>query len=142
MSVPGPREIPAAHIRLTRLHAQAAALDLAGLACILLQACFLLPPEQADRRVLWFTLAVVPIACLVFLLMPRRVQFLPEPSVPRRSLLAYATLALPMAASLLTLALVAAGGSFDAFAGFALLIAADAGRNLCEWLRQRSAAAH
>jgi hypothetical protein len=97
--------------------------------------------EHADRRVLGFTLAVVPIACLVFLLMPRRVQFLPEPSVPRRSLMVYASLALPVAASLLTLLLVAVAGSFDAFAGFALLIAADAGRNLCEWLRQRSAAA-
>lgn len=139
--MPGPGEIPATDIRLTRLHALAAALDLMGLACILLQARFLLSPEQADRRVLWLTLAVVPIAWLVFLLMPRRVQFLPEPSVPRRSLMVYASLALPVAVSLLTLFLVAVGGSFDAFAGFALLIAADAGRNLCEWLRQSRAVA-
>jgi hypothetical protein len=124
-------------LRLSRLHGLAASLDLAGLALVLLQARFLIPAEQADRGVLLLTLCVVPVAWVVFLLVPRRAGLKAETHVPRRSLLVYATLGTPLLATALTLLLVLASHSFDSFAGFALVIAADAGRNLCEWLRYR-----
>jgi hypothetical protein len=130
-------DAPAADLPLARLHARAAALDLAGLALVLLQARFLVPAAEADRRVLLLVMAVVPIALLVFAVMPRRVQFLAETAVPRRSLMVYATLGVPVLVTVLTLALVAASGSFDSFAGFSLLLAADAGRNAWEVLRLR-----
>jgi hypothetical protein len=123
---------------LVRLHAAAAALDLAALTLLMLQALFLVPPAEADRRILILILSVVPVAFLVFALMPRRVLFKPETEVPHASLMVYASLGLPVAAGLITLTLVAVSGSFDSFAGFGLLIAADAGRNLLEGLRQRT----
>lgn len=130
---------PAPGLSLARLHAWAAALDLAALILLSLQALLWVPSEQADRRILVLALAVVPVAFLVFAVMPRRVLFKPETEMPLRSLMVYASLGLPVAAGIITLALVAASGSFDSFAGFALLIAADAGRNLWEGLRQWSA---
>jgi hypothetical protein len=123
---------------LVRLHAAAAGLDLAALALLTLQALFLVPPAEADRRILMLTLGVVPLSFLVFAVMPRRVLLKPETEVPQGSLMVYASLRLPMAAGLITLTLVAVSGSFDSFAGFGLLIAADAGRNLWEGLRQRA----
>lgn len=117
-----------------RLHAYAAALDLAGLSLVLLQALYWVPAAEADRRILVLILAVVPLALLVFAVMPRQVQFRPETGVPRRSLLVYATLGLPLLVTLLTLVLVGVNDSFDSFAGFALLLAADGGRNLWECL--------
>jgi hypothetical protein len=125
-------------LRLARLHGLAACLDLAGLALVLLQAWFLVPTAEADHRVLLLTPCVVPIALIVFFLVPRRAGLKVETHVERRSLLVYATLGTPLLATLLTLLLVAASHSFDSFAGFALVIAADAGRNVCEWLRNRS----
>lgn len=124
-------------VRLTRLHATAALLDLLALALVLSQAWFLLPPEHADHRVLAWMPAVIPVAFVVFLMVPRRAGVLAEIEVPRRSLMAGATLAVPVAVGLLTLLLVGVSGSFDGFTGFALVLAADAGRNACEWLRQR-----
>jgi hypothetical protein len=126
-----------AGLRLTRLHATAAALDLLALALVLVQAWSLLPPEHADRRVLTWLPAAIPVAFVVFLMVPRRAGVLAETEVPRRSLMAWATLGMPVAVGLLTLLLVALSGSFDSFTGFALVLAADAGRNACEWLRQR-----
>jgi len=120
-----------------RLHTLAALLDLAGLALLLLQALTLVPAAQADRRVLLLAVVVMPIAFLVFAAMPRRVQFLAETEVPRRSLLVYASLGLPALVTLLTFTLVGASGSFDSFAGFSLLLAADAGRNSWEALSLR-----
>lgn len=121
-------------LKLTQLHALAAGFDLLALLLILAQALFFTPAAAADRRVLWLSLAVVPIAFLLFALMPRRVLFQPETEVARRSLMVYASLGLPLVAGLLTLVLVGVSRSFDSFAGFALLIAADGGRNLWEWL--------
>jgi hypothetical protein len=125
-------------IRLSRLHGIAALLDLCGFTLVLLQAWFLVPPAEADHRVLVLTLCVVPIACLVFFLVPRRAGLKAETHAERRSLMVYATLGVPVLVSILTLLLVALSHSFDSFAGFALLLAADTGRNLCEWLRNRA----
>lgn len=127
-------------LRSTRLHALAATLDLAGLALLMVLALFGIPPEQADHRALMLVLATVPIAFVVFAVMPRRVTFRPETHVERRSLLVYLTLGFPPAFTLLTLLLMLLSRSFDSFAGFALLLAADGGRNLWEWLRHHLAA--
>lgn len=121
-------------LSIARLHALAATLDLVGLALLLLQASLWVPAAEADRRVLWLTAAVVPLSLMVFAVMPRHGQFLPETHVPRRSLLVYTSFAVPAAVTLLTFTLVAANDSFDSFAGFALLLAADGGRNLWECL--------
>lgn len=119
---------------LTRLHLGAAALDLAGLALALMQALWFVPAEQADHRAILLTLCVVPAAFVIFLLVPRRAGLQRETRTPRRSLLVYATLASPAVVTLLMLVLVAASRSY---AGFGLLLAADAGRNLCEYVRNR-----
>ena len=120
-----------------RLHGYAAALDLAGLLLLFLQALYLVPGPQVDRRILLLTALVVPVAFLVFAVMPRQVQFLPQTEVPRHSLMVYASFGLPVMVTLLTMVLVAANDSFDSFAGFALLLAADGGRNLWECLNLR-----
>ena len=125
------------NISLARLHAVAGGLDLVALALVLLLAWTWVPPEHADPRVFGVMLAVIPVACVVFLLVPRRAGLLAETEVPRRSLMARATLAVPIVVGLLTLLLVGLNRDFDGFAGFALVLAADAGRNCCEWLRQR-----
>lgn len=124
-------------MRLARLHAFAAALDLAALALLFVETLLFVPASQADHRVLILVLCVVPIALVVFLLVPRRAGLLRETQVPQRSLMVYATLAAPVAVGLLTLLLVGVSRSFDDFAGFALVLSADAGRNCCEWLRHR-----
>lgn len=131
-----------AHSRLssTRLHALAAALDLIGLALVLVLALLYIPAEQADRRALLLTLATVPIGFVVFAVMPRRVALQPEIFVERRSPLVYLTLGFPVGAALITLLAMGLSRSFDSFAGFALVLAADAGRNAWEWLRHRLAA--
>lgn len=130
----------ASQLRSTRLHATAAALDLLGLALVLALAFFCIPAEQANRRALLLTLATVPIAFVVFAVMPRRVAMQPEAFVERRSLLVRLTLSFPVAFTIITLLAMGLSNSFDGFAGFALVLAADAGRNLWEWLRHRFAA--
>ena len=124
-------------LRLAHLHRYGAALDLTALVLVLAEALLWVPVAQADRRVLVLVLCVVPIALVVFLLVPRRAGLLRETEVPRRSLMVYVTLGAPLLVGLLTLLLVGVNRSFDGFAGLALLLAADAGRNLCEWLRNR-----
>ncbi|HSN16813.1 MAG TPA: hypothetical protein VLV87_01270 [Gammaproteobacteria bacterium] len=124
-------------MRLTRLHASGAALDVAALALLFMEILLWVPASQADRDVLVLVGCVVPISFAVFLLVPRRAGLLRETAVPARSLMVYATLGAPIVVGLLTLLLVGMSRSFDSFAGFALVLAADAGRNLCEWLRNR-----
>ena len=128
--------MPAA-MRLSRLHLFGALLDLAALAVLFAETRLLVAPEQADGRVWVLVLAVVPIALVVFLLVPRRAGLLRETEVPGRSLMVYATLGAPVLVGLVTLLLVGVSRSFDSFAGFALVLAADSGRNCCEWLRNR-----
>ena len=130
-------DAPAANFPLVRLHALAALLDLGGLALVLLQALLWVPATQADRRILLLSLAVVPVAFLLFAAIPRRVQFLAETAVPRRSMMVYASFGWPVVVTLLSIGLVAASASYDSFAGFSLLLAVDAGRNLWEYLSLR-----
>ena len=125
-------------MRLVRLHGLAALLDLAALALLFAETLLWVPVGQADRRVLILVLCVVPIALVVFLLVPRRAGLLRETEVPGRSLMVYATLGAPVVVGLLTMSLVGVSRNFESFAGFALVLAADGGRNLCEWLRNRS----
>ena len=72
---------------LARLHILAAALDFAGLALVLAQALYLVPADQANHRVLLLTLCVVPVAFVIFLLVPRRAGLQRETQTPQRSLL-------------------------------------------------------
>lgn len=125
-------------MRLSRLHALAALLDLLALALLFAMTLLMVPAAQADRHLLALVPCAVPVALVVFLLVPRRAGLLRETEVPGRSLMVYATLGAPVLVGLLTLSLVGASRSFDSFAGFPLVLAADAGRNLCEWLRNRS----
>lgn len=124
-------------LRLSRVHASAAVLDLAALALLYAETLLFIPAAHADRRVLILVLCVVPVAFVVFLLVPRRAGLFRETEVRRRSVMVYATLGAPLVVGLLTLLLMGVSRSFDDFAGFALVLAADAGRNLCEWLRNR-----
>ena len=123
-----------ATVSIARLHALGAVLDLVGLVLVVIEALLWVPAAGADRRILVLTLAVVPIAFAVFAVMPRRSGFLADNEAPRRSLLAYGTLAVPAGVTLLTLLLIGVNRNFD---GFALLLAADGGRNLWEWFHLR-----
>jgi len=117
-----------------RLHAFAALLDVAGLAVLMLQALVWIPPAQADRHILVLVACAPLISLVVFALVPRRTTFGADRSSERRSIVVYGNLGFPVVFTLLTGLLVALNGSFDSFAGFALLVAADAGRNLREAL--------
>jgi hypothetical protein len=117
-----------------RLHALAALLDVAGLTALMLQAFFWMPPAQADRHILLLVASAPLISLVAFALVPRRTQLGVDRSSERRAIVAYANLGFPVAFTLLTGLLVGLNGSFDSFAGFALLVAADAGRNLREAL--------
>ena len=117
-----------------RLHGYAALLDIAGLALLFLQALYWIQPQQASHAILGLVAATPFIALVVFALVPRRAGLGPDAEMERRTLLVYGNLGFPVAFSLLTLLLVGLSGSFDSFAGFALLVAADAGRNLREAL--------
>src|ERR1700743_2947866 len=79
-------------MRLPRLTALAAALDLTGPLLVLAQALWFVAPDQADHRALALTLCVVPGAFFVFLLVPRRAGLLRETEAPQRSLLLALTL--------------------------------------------------
>ena len=117
-----------------RLHALAALLGVAGLVVLMLQAFFWIPPAQADRHILVLVACAPLISLVVFALVPRRTMLGADRSSERRSIVVYGNLGFPIAFTLLTGFLVAWNGSFDSFAGFALLVAADAGRNLREAL--------
>lgn len=117
-----------------RLHASAVLLDLAGLAALMLQALYWIPPLQADRRILVLVACAPLISLVVFALVPRRTMLGSDTSAERRAIVVYGNLGFPVAFTLLTGLLVAWNASFDSFAGFALLLAADAGRNMREAL--------
>ncbi|HSC48321.1 MAG TPA: hypothetical protein VLG68_09565 [Gammaproteobacteria bacterium] len=117
-----------------RLHAFAALLDFAGLAAMVLQALYWIPPMQADRRILVLVACAPLISLVVFALVPRRTMLGSDTATERRAIVVYGNLGFPVVFSLLTGLLVAVNGSFDSFAGFALLVAADGGRNLREAL--------
>src|SRR5579872_666275 len=106
-------------IAALHLYVLALLLDAAGLAALLLQARYGLSGPPANRGVLLLTLCAPFISLLVLAVVPGRVTLKPEIQFPRRSLVVWVNLGLPVGLTLLTLLLVGVSGSFDSFAGFA-----------------------
>lgn len=118
-----------AQISVVSMHLIALLLGLAGTALTLLQGRYWLA-QAADSRVLVLTACVPLIAAIAFAVAPRHTLEDHSPLRAWRSVYVLGNLALPVALTLLTLLLVAASGRFEDFAGFAMLLAANAGRNL------------
>jgi drug/metabolite transporter (DMT)-like permease len=122
-----------AQIRIVTVHLIAMLLGLAGTALILLQGRYWLT-EAADSRVLILTACVPLIAAVAFAIAPRHAAEDHSVWRPLRSWLVWGNLLAPVALTVLTLALITASGHFEDFAGFAMLLAANAGRNLRDLL--------
>lgn len=117
------------HVRIVTVHLIALLLGLAGTTLTLLQGRYWLA-RVADDRVLILTACVPLIAAIVFAVAPRHAAEDPSAWRPVRSWLVWGNLLLPVVLTLVTLLLIAASGHFEDFAGFAMLLAANAGRNL------------
>lgn len=116
-------------IRIVTVHLIALLLGLAGTALTLLQGRYWLA-QPADTRVL-ILLAFVPlIAAIAFAVAPRHVQEDRSRFRPVRSWVVCGNLLAPVILTALALVLAAFSGRFENVAGFAMLVAANAGRNL------------
>ena len=124
-----------------RLYLAATLLGLAGTALAILQALFW-SPGHANHGVLILIACVPLLAAMVFAIAPRRTAEDDAPDFALTEPRAFINLALPVTITLITLALVGMSGSFDDFAGFALLLAANAGRNLRDLGRALSMRRH
>lgn len=125
-----------------RLYLAATLLGVAGTALAILQALFWISPGHANHGVLILTACVPVLAAMVFAVAPRHTAEDDAPDFALTEPRAFINLALPVTITLLTLALVGMSGSFDDFAGFALLLAANAGRNLRDLGRALSMRRH
>lgn len=110
-------------------------LGLAGTMLVLVQALFWIPKGHANHAVLILTACVPLIAAAVFALRPHR--FEEEPVLTHHLLapMTLITLGLPVLFTILAMMLIGIGGNFDNFAGLAMLLAANTGRNLHAWVR-------
>lgn len=120
-------------IRVVTLHLIALLLGLAGTGLTLLQGRYGLA-QPADMHVVILVACVPLLAAIAFAIGPRHGLENPAPFQPLRSLPVIGNLVAPVLLTALTLALVAVSGSFEHFAGFAMLLAANAGRNLRDLL--------
>lgn len=120
-------------MRVVTVHLLALLLGLAGTALTLVQARYWLTRET-HGILIWLIACVPLIAAVVFAIGPRHVTKDRSPLRPIRSAMVLGNLSAPVVLTLLTLGLVAASGRFDHFAGFAILVAANAGRNLRDLL--------
>ena len=130
MSTTTPLRIPTTTLRLW-----ATLSGLVGTALVIMQALLWTTPSHANHAVLILTALVPFIAAVVFALAPRHVMQDSAQSHPLHSPIVWVNLTLPLLLTLLTMILVAVSGSFDNFAGFALLLAANAGRNLRDFVQ-------
>ncbi len=110
-------------------------LGLMGTALVIVQALFWIPSRHANLAVLILMAFVPLIAAVVFALVPRRVEEDNAQGYSVRAPMVWITLGLPVLLTILVMALIGAGGNFDNFAGLALLLAANSGRNLRDWVR-------
>lgn len=117
------------------LHLLSALLGLAGTALVIAQALFWIPRGHVHMGVLVFTACVPLIAAGVFAIVPRRAPEDDARNYPLRAPMVWVNLALPVLLTVLTMIVIGASGSFDNFFGLALLLAANAGRNLRDWAR-------
>jgi hypothetical protein len=122
-----------AQIRIVTVHLVAVCLGLAGTALALLQGRYWLA-QAADLRVLALTACVPLIAAVAFAIAPRHAAEDDSRFRPLRSWTVWGNLLVPVLLTMLTLILVAASGHFENFAGFAILLAANAGRNLRDFI--------
>ena len=116
-------------IRIVTVQLVAMSLGLIGTALTLLQGRYWLA-QAADNRVLILTACVPLIAAIAFAIAPRHATEDDSKFRPLRSWLVWGNLLAPAGLTALTLIAVAASGRFQDFAGFAILLAANAGRNL------------
>ncbi|HET7649588.1 MAG TPA: hypothetical protein VFL15_02670 [Gammaproteobacteria bacterium] len=116
-------------IRIVTVHLIALLLGLTGTALTLLQARYWLA-QPADPRVLTLVACVPLIAAIAFAVAPRHVQEDRSPFRPIRSWVVSGNLLAPLILTVLALLLAAFSGTFEHVAGFAVLVAANAGRNL------------
>jgi hypothetical protein len=122
-----------AQLRIVTVHLIALLLGLAGTALTLLQGRYWLA-QPADARVL-ILLAFVPlIAAFAFAVAPRHVQEDRSAFRPVRSWVVCGNLLAPVILTVLALILAAFSGRFEHVAGFAVLVAANAGRNLRDFI--------
>lgn len=128
-------QTPPHQLRVSTVHLIALLLGLAGTALSLLQGRYGLP-QTANSKVLILIACVPPIAAIAFALGPRHTHADPSPFRPLRSWMVWGNLLFPPLLTILTLVLAAASGRFENFAGFTLLLAANAGRNLRELVHQ------
>lgn len=124
---------PAASVQLA-----ATLLGFAGTALIIVQAVVWVKHSHASVASLVLTGCTPLIAALVFAVVPGRA---PESDSVRhyssRAPMLWITLGLPVMLTALAMILIGISGSFADYFGLALLVAANAGRNLRDWLRVR-----
>ncbi|MDE2346661.1 MAG: hypothetical protein KGL13_09355 [Gammaproteobacteria bacterium] len=121
-------------ISAVRLELLAAVLGIMGTALVILQARWWLPRVHANPAIL-LLLAFVPLLAAVFIaLAPRRMELEPAHAYPARSAAVWLNLGVPVVLTIVVMAVTGISGNFDNFAGFALVLAVNAGRNLRNWI--------
>lgn len=130
--------VPAStNIRVSEVSLQlvASLLGLAGTALVIVQTLFWIPSGDANLPVLIFTAFVPVIAAIFFALAPHRVEQHTAQSYALQALMVWITIGLPLLLTILVMVLIGMSGNFNSFAGLALLLAANTGRNLCDFAR-------
>lgn len=117
-------------ISTVALQFTATLLGLIGTALIIVQAAVWVPHSHASIAALILFACVPLIAAGAFAVMPRHSQESTALRYPLRAAFVWITLALPVLLTALALVLIGLSGSFANFFGVALLVAANAGRNL------------
>ncbi|MGA9855182.1 MAG: hypothetical protein WBR29_07920 [Gammaproteobacteria bacterium] len=129
--------IPAStHLSISETSLQLAAtlLGLVGTALVLVQALVWLPSGHANLTVLIFTAFVPMIAAIFFALAPRRAEQPIAQSYALQAPRVLITVGLPLLLSMLVIVLIGMSGNFNNFAGLVLLLAANTGRNLRDFV--------
>jgi hypothetical protein len=109
-----------------------------GTALVIVQAWFWIPIAHANRAALILTASVPVIAAIFFTLAPRRVS---QYAVQRHAVftpMTWITLGLPLLLTFVVMVLIGMSDNFNNFAGIALLLAVNAGRNLSDLMRSLS----
>lgn len=122
-------------ISTVTLQLSATLLGLAGTALVIMQAILWVPHSHASIAALILTACVPLIAAVAFQIMPRRAEESRVLHYPLGAPFVWITLALPVLLAVLALALIGTSGSFANYFGLALLVAANAGRNLRDLVR-------
>ncbi|MGH8278770.1 MAG: hypothetical protein ACRETQ_04280 [Gammaproteobacteria bacterium] len=133
MSIPADKT--KAGISTVTLQLAATVLGLIGTALVIVQAGVWVAHSGASIAALIATACVPLIAAGAFAVVPRRADESTALHYPLSALFVWITLLLPVALTALALILVGVSGSFAHYFGLALLVAANAGRNLRDLVR-------